>query len=200
VVTPRTATPEQTSTRDRIVETALRLFSERGTASVSVRDLAEAAGVTVPGLYYHFASKAELIQAVYQARGMGRTIDELRPDELPRPGPIETRIAEHARWSFDRLVEDEEFLRLMHREAVLGDSDALEVGRVMRERYRSRWQTVLGASSDVAKDVDLTAAADVIATFLWGLFVEYLNRRDATAAVRIDDFARMIAQSLRSGS
>jgi AcrR family transcriptional regulator len=199
-VSPRTASPEQTSTRDRIVEAALRLFSERGTASVSVRDLAEAAGVTVPGLYYHFASKAEVIQAVYQARGMGRSIEELGPDELPRAGPVEARIAEHAHQSFDRLVEDEEFLRLMHREAVLGDVDALEVGSLMRERYRSRWRQVLAGSTDVAEDADLTAAAEVIATFLWGLFVEYLNRRDVTVAGRIDDFARMIAPSLRGKS
>lgn len=199
-MTPRTAAPEQISTRDRIVDTALRLFSERGTASVSVRDLAEAAGVTVPGLYYHFASKAELIQAVYQARGMGRSIDELAPDELPRPGPIESRIAEHARQSFARLVADEEFLRLMHREAVLGDIDALEVGRVVRERYRARWQNVLAHSTDVAGDADLAAAADVTATFLWGLFVEYLNHHDAEVVGRIDDFARMIAPSLRRAS
>lgn len=197
---PRTASPEQTSTRDRIVETALRLFSERGTASVSVRDLAEAAAVTVPGLYYHFASKAELIQAVYQARGMGRSIDELAPDELPRPGPIEARIAEHALQNFGRLVADEEFLRLMHREAVLGDADALEVGRVMGERYRARWQIVLADSTDVAADAELAAAADVIATFLWGLFVEYLNHHDPSVSGRIDDFARMIAPSLRSAS
>lgn len=199
-MSPRTASPEQTSTRDRIVETALRLFSERGTASVSVRDLAEAAAVTVPGLYYHFASKAELIQAVYQARGMGRSIDELAPDELPRPGPIEARIAEHARQNFQRLVADEEFLRLMHREAVLGDADALEVGRVMGERYRARWQIVLADSTDVAADAELAAAADVIATFLWGLFVEYLNHHDPSVSGRIDDFARMIAPSLRSAS
>lgn len=196
----RTASPEQTSTRDRIVGTALRLFSERGPASVSVRDLAEAAGVTVPGLYYHFASKAELIQAVYQARGMGRSIDELGPDELPQPGPIEARIAEHARQSFARLLEDEEFLRLMHREAVLGDVDALEVGRVIGERYRARWQIVLADSTDVAADAELAAAADVIATFLWGLFVEYLNHHDPAVAGRIDDFARMVAPSLRRES
>jgi AcrR family transcriptional regulator len=195
-VTPRTAAPDQTSTRDRIVDTALRLFSERGTASVSVRDLAEAAGVTVPGLYYHFASKAELIQAVYQARGMGRSIDELAPDELPGPGPVEARIAEHARQNFARLVEDEEFLRLMHREAVLGDADALEVGQVMRERYRARWRTVVADSVDVDLTADLAATADVIATFLWGLFVEYLNHHDPSVVGRIDDFARMIAPSL----
>jgi AcrR family transcriptional regulator len=199
-VTTRTASTEQTSTRDRIVGTALRLFSERGPASVSVRDLAEAAGVTVPGLYYHFASKAELIQAVYQARGMGRPVDELAPEELPRSGPVEARIVEHARQSFARLVEDEEFLRLMHREAALGDPDALAASRVVGERYRARWRIVLADSVDIDAGADLVTAADVIATFLWGLFVEYLNRSDPTVVGRIDDFARMIAPSLRSGA
>jgi AcrR family transcriptional regulator len=189
-----------TATRDRLVDCALSLFSERGTTAVSMRELADAAGVTVPGLYYHFASKAELIQAVYQARGMGRSIDELAPDELPRPGPIEARVAEHAHQNFGRLVADEEFLRLMHREAVLGDADALEVGRVMRERYRARWQNVLADSADIEPGAELAAAADVIATFLWGLFVEYLNHHDPSVSGRIDDFARMIAPSLRSPS
>ena len=67
-------------TRDRIVEAALRLFSERGTTAVSMRELADAAGVTVPGLYYHFASKAELIREVYRAQGFGQEPGEI---ELP---------------------------------------------------------------------------------------------------------------------
>ena len=64
------------TTRDRIVEGALRLFAERGTTAVSMRELADAAGVTVPGLYYHFASKADLIREVYRARGLGRTPED----------------------------------------------------------------------------------------------------------------------------
>jgi hypothetical protein len=70
----------------------------------------------------------------------------------------------------------------------------------MGERYRARWREVLAGSTDVAADADLGAAAEVIATFLWGLFVEYLNRRDPSASGRIDDFARMIAPALRNGS
>src|SRR5262245_47843145 len=105
----------QGETRDRIVDTALRLYSERGTARVSMRELAEAAGVTVPGLYYHFASKAELIRAVYQARGYGREAADFEP---PAARTVEERIVEQARTEFARLVGDEEFLRLMQREAV----------------------------------------------------------------------------------
>ena len=78
----RTTTPKKGTsgaTRERIVDAALRLFSERGTAAVSVRELADAAGVTVPGLYYHFASKADLIREVYRAQGIGRAVEDFSP-------------------------------------------------------------------------------------------------------------------------
>jgi AcrR family transcriptional regulator len=193
----RVDAPEITSTKDRIVAAALRLFSERGPSAVSVRDLAQAADVTVPGLYYHFASKAEVIQAVYQARGLGRSVDEMTPADLPTAGPVEARVAEYARRNFDRLREDEEFLRLMHREAVLGDPDAREVGAVLRDRYHARWRAVLAGATDLDPAADLDAAAQVIGEFAWGLFVEYLIQRDPAIAARIDDLARMIAPSLR---
>lgn len=182
-----------TGTRERIIDAALARFSERGTSAVSVRELAEAASVTVPGLYYHFGSKAELIRAVYAARSGAAD----RPIESPISTTIETRIIEQSAREFARLVDDADFLRLMHREAVLGDADALDVGTALAEEWRERWQLVLAGSVDVRPDVDLAAAADVIATFLWGLFVEYLNRRDPTVAGRIDAFASLIAPALR---
>lgn len=50
--------------RSRIVETATRLFSTRGFAGTSVREITQAAGVTNPTLYYHFGSKAGLFEAI----------------------------------------------------------------------------------------------------------------------------------------
>jgi AcrR family transcriptional regulator len=196
----RTAAPKKGmagATRDRIVATALRLFSERGTAAVSVRELAEASGVTVPGLYYHFASKADLIRAVYAARGDGGVDGPFDP---PVSSTVETRIVEQAAREFARLVDDADFLRLMHREAVLGDADALEVGGELAIAWRARWQIVLAGADDIAPDADVVTAADVIVTFLWGLFVEYLNRRDPTVAGRIEAFAELVTPALRSTS
>lgn len=181
-----------TTTRDRIVDVALRLFSERGTAAVSMRELADAAGVTVPGLYYHFASKADLIREVYRARFSRPET----PDEIPEPAAIERLIVEQARGSFRRLVEDREFLRLMQREAVLGDEDALAVQGTLAAEWRDRWQAVLALGTDVDPAVDLVAAADVIATFLWGLFVEHLLRSDPADIDRIDSFVRTLAPAL----
>jgi AcrR family transcriptional regulator len=182
-----------TGTRERIIDAALRCFSERGPSAVSVRELAEAAGVTVPGLYYHFGSKAELLRAVYSARS--ERID--RPTvEGPLTTTVETRIVEQSAREFAGLVDDADFLRLMHREAVLGDPDALEVGGALAVEWRERWTAVLAGSDDVRVDADLPAAADVIVTFLWGLFVEYLTRSDPTVAGRIESLAALVAPAL----
>jgi AcrR family transcriptional regulator len=48
-------------TRDRILETALDLFIERGYDKTSLREIAERVGVTKAALYYHFSSKEEIV-------------------------------------------------------------------------------------------------------------------------------------------
>lgn len=46
--------------RERVLDTALRLFRERGFDGVSVADLMREAGLTHGGFYNHFKSKADL--------------------------------------------------------------------------------------------------------------------------------------------
>ncbi|MEZ0074592.1 AcrR family transcriptional regulator [Planotetraspora sp. GP83] len=52
-------------TRELIVETALRLFRERGFEATTMRAIAAEAGVSVGNAYYYFTSKEQLIQAYY---------------------------------------------------------------------------------------------------------------------------------------
>lgn len=60
-----TAAPPPTSdTRTRILETAFRLFRQRGFAATSVADLCAASGVTKGAFFHHFASKEALGVAV----------------------------------------------------------------------------------------------------------------------------------------
>ncbi|MFC0554077.1 TetR family transcriptional regulator [Planotetraspora thailandica] len=53
-------------TRQLIVETALRLFKERGFEATTMRAIAAEAGVSVGNAYYYFSSKEQLIQAYYE--------------------------------------------------------------------------------------------------------------------------------------
>ena len=48
-------------TRLRILKTASALFAERGFAGTSIRDISDELGLTKAALYYHFASKEEIL-------------------------------------------------------------------------------------------------------------------------------------------
>lgn len=53
-------------TRERLLLAALTLFTSRGYAATSVREIVAEAGVTKPALYYHFGSKEGLYVALLE--------------------------------------------------------------------------------------------------------------------------------------
>ncbi len=48
--------------KELIIREALKLFSEKGFAAVSMRDLAESAGISVSTIYHYYESKQALVQ------------------------------------------------------------------------------------------------------------------------------------------
>lgn len=76
--------------RDRILNTATRLFAERGFAATSVRELVEEAGCTKPVLYYYFGSKEALfLEAVRTHMG---TYTALLEATLAAAGTVRERL------------------------------------------------------------------------------------------------------------
>jgi len=53
-------------TKERILEAALRMFSERGYVGTNLRDLAKELGLSKSALYRHFDSKEAIWDAMYQ--------------------------------------------------------------------------------------------------------------------------------------
>ena len=52
--------------RERLLETAIGMFAEKGYAGTSVREIVEQAGVSKPVLYYYFKSKEGLFLAILE--------------------------------------------------------------------------------------------------------------------------------------
>ena len=54
------------TTQLRILQTALELFNEHGTAAISAARIAERSGISKSNLQYHFRNKRDIICAVFQ--------------------------------------------------------------------------------------------------------------------------------------
>lgn len=53
-------------TKDKIIETSLRLFNEQGVENVTVRDIAKEMGISHGNLCYHFANIDEIVFKLYE--------------------------------------------------------------------------------------------------------------------------------------
>jgi len=64
-VSPKTYEPSQ-RTKNNILQKAIELFNEVGTASISMNALAEALGISAGNLQYHYRNKDEIIRAILE--------------------------------------------------------------------------------------------------------------------------------------
>lgn len=74
---------KKAATRQKIADTALQLFLERGYDAVGIREVAAEADVAVTTLFSHFASKEALVfdQDEDFERGLVRAVTDREPDE-----------------------------------------------------------------------------------------------------------------------
>ncbi|MET7730954.1 TetR family transcriptional regulator [Streptomyces sp. NPDC005402] len=84
-------TTKSEQTRALILETAMRLFQERGYDKTTMRAIAQEAGVSVGNAYYYFAGKEHLIQGFYDRIAAEHQV-AVR-EVLARESDLEARLA-----------------------------------------------------------------------------------------------------------
>ena len=112
--TPDAQADRSAETKTRILEAAIREFSEHGLAGARTEQIAIAAGVNKALLYYYFESKdklyaaaLELVSARVRDRSMAVFLREASPGE---------RMLRAALDHFDRILTQREFQSLMQQE------------------------------------------------------------------------------------
>lgn len=108
-----------TPTRERIVDEAMRLFSEHGYAATSIAKIEAAAGLTpgAGGLYHHFESKEAVLAAGIE-RQLSRlgALREIR-DVLGSLGDLKAELTLTARYVLAELDIESELLRILASDA-----------------------------------------------------------------------------------
>ncbi len=121
--------------KELIVQEALKLFSERGFAAVSMRDLAESVGISVSTIYHYYESKQALFRdMIVQANTLTAKAREAFFQVLSRTEEVECGPFVHAGVMFAtaylRNEKIDPLLRMLESER-FHDADADESWRKM---------------------------------------------------------------------
>jgi AcrR family transcriptional regulator len=149
------------STRERLIDAAVRLFGERGIDATSLRALTESARTNIAAVNYHFGSKDGLLRAVVD-RTMRPVNDERRRrlDEL-EARPRSPSVAELVRAFVEPgagLADQAEVARFLGR--ILGEPDP-SVRQLFADQVdpvEGRYLTALGRALPGLGDEDVRFA------------------------------------------
>lgn len=164
------STPKARLTRSHLLSTALRVFRERGFESVTMRDLAAAAGASLGAAYYYFPSKEAIIQAYYDdvqaehARRLTAAISETRLDLRGR-----LRAAFHSK--LDILQGDRRLLGALFRYTGEPHHPLSVLGAGTRQNRRQSMSVFQAAIGDERLPDDVRA---ILPVALWGLHMGIL--------------------------
>jgi AcrR family transcriptional regulator len=176
-------------TRQRIVETALALFEQRGYAETTLRDIADEADISIGLTYRYFRRKEELVLALYEQLSV-EVADKVR---LPE-GTAGERWAALERTRFKVLGPHRRTLLALVQAALDPDGElgALSPATTaVRERWRALHRAVIDGATGKppAALAELLYGVDLMLVIFW--------TQDRTANARatreaIDRIAKLV--------
>jgi len=164
------------ATRRRILDVALDLFGKHGFEGTSVKAIGQQAGLSDGALYYHFRSKREILDALWD-KTVARRIGEAPAGE---PLTVEglLRLVDAM---LEAGAERASQVRIMIRQALAGDRIAIE----LRNQTTAYWKQQFARQFETRLPADeADAHADALSTLFLGLtFTTLVDHGDRFAEV-----------------
>lgn len=175
------ATKKRASGRQKILDVSIRLFAEHGYSGVSVRQIADQAGITLPAIYHHFGSKEALYRSVETAlysQHAEALLDVLHSTETPRK-----KLQNFVRGLIETLVVTPNYLKIMQRDLIEGlpeNHDFL---------VRTSMQRVFDELSGLLEECAPGSGSGVQPIFLFSTILGFLTMRPVTSRLERYEFS-----------
>jgi len=158
---------DEPGTSERILEVAMRLFTEQGYDGTSLREIADELGFTKAALYYHFQSKEEILLAILAPTES--LLDQFM-DHLVSAQSVEA-WADALDWVIGEMAHNVDIFRLMERNRTVVETLAHTSVHFAdhQEMHRRLERTVKDSSASRAVQIRMIAALAAISGFDdWG--------------------------------
>ena len=192
---------EAEETRQLLLKTALRLFSEEGLQKTTLAQVAEAAGVTRGAIYWHFRDKADMLEALWENIAAPLQTQYQKIMQSPEANPLD--VLQQVAEAMLKLVASDNRTQQMVRIARQALSDPL-LSEKSRELCRQDLEDLMPvlerARHDglIRKDLTAEGAALVYYGYLDGVINCWLNIDDSVQLERqAGVLAGIVVQGLR---
>jgi TetR/AcrR family acrAB operon transcriptional repressor len=188
---------EALETREQVLDAAEQVFRQRGVGHASLAEVADAAGVTRGAIYHHFASKAELFEAM-MARAEMPLDAAFDVAQLPVADPLAV-VRETAVKALLHLTSCER-VRCIFEVAFLRCEYTDELAPVERKHLAERAQCLAfcgglleqaARRGQLPEDTDTRLASHLLYAFIGGLMRDWVQAPDSfdlkTAAPQMVD-------------
>ncbi len=188
----------ESATRERILLEAARLFRHHGYAATTLREIADAAHIKAGSIYYHFASKEEILGEVLD-KGIQAVSDAVREriEALPANASFRDRIAAGIEGHLWGLLHHGDFTSANIRIYGQIPPSAKNRHRVVRRAYADLWDRLFEgamASGELRSD----SSTGMIRLFVLGALnwtVEWYNPQRGS----FQDFSHQLTEIVFSG-
>lgn len=180
-------------TRQRILESASRLFHEQGFAATGVATILREAGVNSGSLYHFFASKEAVLEEVLEAYLARLYPQVMQPAEVAEPDPL-ARIFYLMNWYRGYMLANDCKLGCPVGNLVLEVADSHPRVRLLLEKNFQNWVSIIQGWLDEAAhrlpaNCDRQAMACFILTVMEG---GVMQSRAAGSVVPFDQSANQL--------
>ncbi|HTL08259.1 MAG TPA: TetR/AcrR family transcriptional regulator [Chitinophagaceae bacterium] len=184
--------------KETIIETAARLFRERGFSATSMRDLAEQVGVEAASLYNHISSKAEILQELCfkVANKFMSHIDKVDAEDISSIKKIEAVL----RFHIQQMVHHYEEVYVSDREWKHLTDPYLSNIQTQRRVYRQRIASIIeeGIRKNEIKKIDAPTAVLIMLHAVSGIESWHRSKQKISGEVLEENMIAILIGGLQN--